>query len=262
MPFTPTHILAVVPVRYIWPRSVPFSALVIGSTVPDWPLFISVGPSYHIMHSFKGILTASIPLGFTLYLVFQILLKRPLFELLPYPFRQRLQVFLKPPKLFHPQNLAGAIIAIAIGAMTHIIWDAFTHKNQWGVQVFPLLNETFQRVAGSDIHGYELLQYGSTVIGTPILLLCLRAWFRSSHPQSIPPSVLPKKIRTLWISSIVFIPLVFSIFTATQFLAFPITVDLIKLVIFKSITQAGFVLFCILTAYSFCFYPLIKGRVS
>lgn len=264
MPFTPTHILAVIPIGRIWSRPVPFSALVIGSTVPDWPLFISVGPSYHTMHSFKGILTASIPLGFTLYLLFQLLLKRPLFELLPYPLRQRLQVFIKPPKLLHPKNIASVIIAIAIGAMTHVIWDAFTHHNRWGVKLFPLLEQTVHTIAGANIHGYELLQYGSTFIGMPILLLCLVAWFRSSHPQSIPPSVLPKKIRIFWISSFVLIPLLFSILTAAKFLAFPITGALVKRVMFESITQAGFILFCVLSAYSVCFYPFAnfaKGRV-
>ena len=261
MPFTPTHILAVVPIGYAWSRHIPFSALVIGSTVPDWPLFISVGPSYHTMHSFEGIFTASIPLGFTLYLLFQIVFKRPLFELLPSPFRRRLRVFIKRPQLFHPRNLASVIIALTTGAMTHVAWDAFTHHGRWGVKLFPLLDKAVHTIAGSDIHGYELLQYGSTIIGIPILLLCLMTWFRSSHPQSIPPSVLPKNIRIFWISSFALIPLAFSMFTAAELLTSPITVDSVKQLVFEGITQAGFVLFWILGAYSFCFYPFVKGRV-
>ena len=42
MPFTPVHSLAVLPVAAARRLPLPFSALVIGSMIPDFPLFVPV----------------------------------------------------------------------------------------------------------------------------------------------------------------------------------------------------------------------------
>ena len=40
MPFTPTHVAAVVPIAWLSRQRLPFSALVIGSMIPDLHLFV------------------------------------------------------------------------------------------------------------------------------------------------------------------------------------------------------------------------------
>ena len=83
MPFTPTHMLAGLPVAAVWRGPGIGSALIIGTMIPDWPLYIPLGPAYEVTHSFQGVFTASLPLGLAVVLLFQYILKRPLYELLP-----------------------------------------------------------------------------------------------------------------------------------------------------------------------------------
>ena len=59
-------------------------------------------------------------------------------------------------------------IAILVGSTSHIVWDAFTHKGEWGVNLLPRLNNPID-IAGIVLPGYKLFQYGSTIIGLPIL---------------------------------------------------------------------------------------------
>ena len=31
-------------------------------------------------------------------------------------------------------------LAIVFGSITHIVWDAFTHEGEWGMELVPWLN--------------------------------------------------------------------------------------------------------------------------
>ena len=97
MPFTPTHIAAILPIAAIRRRELPFSALAIGAMLPDLPLFlprisryavdlhdssfastwlraaydILFQVNYYQMHSIPGLLTICLPLGMACFLCFQ-----------------------------------------------------------------------------------------------------------------------------------------------------------------------------------------------
>jgi hypothetical protein len=63
VPFTPTHIAAILPVAAAAPRPFPFSALVVGSMIPDLPLFVTLPVTYATTHSITGLFLACLPLG-------------------------------------------------------------------------------------------------------------------------------------------------------------------------------------------------------
>ncbi len=184
MPFTPTHILAILPITAVKHLRLPFSALVIGSMIPDFPLFVPLSPTYDTTHSVPGILTACLPLGLTWFLVFQLLMKRPLFALLPEAIRSRCLPQVKPCVEPGARFFASASLAIMAGAATHLFWDSFTHRGRWGTQLFPRLNEAALTIDGHAVPGYKLLQYGSTLVGLPCLLLLLA---RRLHRQAPGP---------------------------------------------------------------------------
>ncbi|MER6303396.1 DUF4184 family protein, partial [Kitasatospora sp. NPDC001539] len=48
----------------------------------------------------------------------------------------------------------------AVGAATHVAWDAFTHGDRLGVRLLPVLE---RRVAGTPL--YEAMQYGTSALG-------------------------------------------------------------------------------------------------
>lgn len=256
MPFTLTHVLAVVPIKQtIWKKA-SLSALIIGTVVPDWPLYISLSPSYQVTHSLTGLFTTCVPLGFALYLFFHIVLKKPVFELLPQPFRQRLNCFMASPLSFHFYDILTTILAIMVGAMTHIVWDTLTHQWGWGVTLFPSLNNVFFTIMGVEVRGYKLLQYGSTVVGIPILSLYLAMWFRSSHPQSVPPSIVPSNLRIGLIVSFIAIPLIVGVSAATgQLLTSTLTYVTAHRLIFECVTRIGGVFILLVGCYSLLFHP-------
>ncbi|MCG8349721.1 MAG: DUF4184 family protein, partial [Chloroflexales bacterium] len=57
------------------------------------------------------------------------------------------------------------IIALALGALRHVAWDAFTHASGWAVLRIPALSEPLITAAGLSIAPYKLLQHASTILG-------------------------------------------------------------------------------------------------
>ncbi|MEL7083797.1 MAG: DUF4184 family protein [Cyanobacteria bacterium P01_G01_bin.4] len=258
MPFTPSHILAIVPVGKLWPRKLAFSALAIGSIVPDWPLFIPIGPSYSATHSLIGLAIACIPLGLAIYVFFHSVLKQPLFELLPHPLRQRSIQLAAPTVPSRMQQWLDIIIAIAIGALTHIVWDAFSHQGKWGTQLIPVLNRTVLTIGNQPIPGYKLVQYGSSAIGLPLLLVFLLMWLRTSHPRATPPSPLTATTRTAIIASLLVIPTLAGFWPIAQLLSSPMSYETFTDAIVSGVILAGGVLLVAIGIYSLLFYPLVR----
>jgi hypothetical protein len=185
MPFTPTHVLAILPIAGIKRLPLPFSALVIGSMIPDFPLFATPSPGYETTHSVPGVFTACLPLGLACFFLFQLLMKRPLFALLPAAIQRRCVSLSTPCVEPTPRFLSRASLAIVVGASTHLFWDSFTHRGRWGTHLFPRLNETALTIWGHAIPGFKVLQYGSTLFGLPCLVLLLATWLSRRAPRSL-----------------------------------------------------------------------------
>jgi hypothetical protein len=185
MPFTLTHVAAILPIAAAAPRALPFSALVIGSMIPDFPLFVPLPPTYATTHSISGIFVACVPLGLVCFLAFQCLMKRPFLALLPDAIRGRFAAWANP--IVEPtfSFFASSSLAIAIGAATHVFWDSFTHRGRWGSMLFPWLNERVLTIAGQDVAGHKALQYGSTLVFLPLIVLLFGYWLIRQRPQPL-----------------------------------------------------------------------------
>jgi len=141
--------------------------------VPDIVLFFPI-VDYAQTHCPLGTFTTCLPIGVAIFLLFDTVMRGPLLALLPSWFQTRIDplaqlpttTYLKPHFIFY----TGLVAAIVIGAFTHQVWDAFTHKGRWGTNLVPLLN-TNVSIVGYDVPGYKLFQYGSTFIGMPLLTL-------------------------------------------------------------------------------------------
>ena len=246
MPFTPTHIAAIVPLAYS--KWFPFSALAIGCMIPDLPLFFP-WVNYAQTHSAIGVLTVCMPLGLTAYVLFQCIIKVPLVALLPNWMQDRMTTYSSP--LLKPSYLffLGLMLAVVIGAYTHIIWDAFTHQGRWGTHWIPLLNKEIP-IAGRLLPGYKIFQYGSTLIGLPLMLLL---WARQLACTQ--PAVFAKPIRLSPVAKMS---------GGTILLLLPLLVALVKLItepalhrkVFEAITTSGATLMVLIVAYSLLFQLL------
>jgi hypothetical protein len=254
MPFTPTHVAAILPVAAIARRALPFSALVIGSMIPDLPLFVPLPPDYGTTHSVPGVFTACLPLGMVGFLIFQGLLKRPLWALLPDAIRGRCASLsascIEPTFTF----FASASLAIVIGATTHLFWDSFTHQGRWGTSVFPRLSQGVLTTWGHEVPGYKVLQYGSTLLGLPCVVLLLVLWLSRQRPSPLGGSpALPRSWRVASYVISVAIPVSVTLLIWARDHGTPYAK------VGQSITISGLSLGIFLLAYCTAFHAILGG---
>lgn len=170
MPFTPAHAAAAWPARRVLAR-LPLSALIIGTLSPDFEYFLRLAPITRWAHTPVGVVFFCIPVSIVVWLVFRRLIRPALIDLLP-------------------PGLAGglgspstawvwAIVAVSLGAVTHVAWDSFTHQHDWAVTAWPLLQTEVAPRWLPGLRWYRLLQHLSTAGGFLVLAAWIAAWVRS-----------------------------------------------------------------------------------
>src|SRR5579871_3914286 len=83
MPFTISHVAAVLPFRRVLTRYRLLSATVIGSMAPDFGWLTPWRPPRFETHSLPSLISFSLPVGLSTFWLFQRWLKEPLLEILP-----------------------------------------------------------------------------------------------------------------------------------------------------------------------------------
>ncbi|RPE44760.1 uncharacterized protein DUF4184 [Streptomyces sp. Ag109_O5-1] len=202
MPFTLSHAAAVLPaVRGDGTgrgRLVP-AVLVAGSFSPDLTYYAaSAVPDAmefgEFTHSFTGVFTVDVLFSWALVGLW-VLIREPLVALLPRARQGRVATVLR---CGTPRARAGVSVAArwyvcaVLGALTHVVWDAFTHHDRWGTRLIPAIGRD---VAGVPL--YTLLQYGSSAVGAAVLaVFVVRAVRRA--PAGEPVGVPLLSIRDRW----------------------------------------------------------------
>ena len=203
MPFTPTHIAAILPIAWILRWRVPLSALMVGSMVNDIGVFFPYLFDYRTMHTLPGLWTHCVPIGLVLYFIFHWLVKRPFCALLPFVFRSRLVPWSDQMPSLHPGSLAVIVACILIGAASHTFWDSFTHAGRWGVKQFPALNEIVIDYSQRPIRWYSILQHGSSLVFLPPMVIGACTWVL--RQPSLEPSKVPSTSNAVRIAGTLFV---------------------------------------------------------
>lgn len=181
MPYPSAHPALVIPLRRALGRYGVPSALVIGSIVPDlWPFVPGIDRAHS--HSLPGLFWFSLPLGLALYLLFHLLLKHALVDLLPRSAAARLGCCLEEDRLLPRAGWFAVLVSLALGVASHLAWDAFTHADGWAVESFPAFRGTFYAYAGQPLSVYRLLQHASTLFGTAYVVAWSWRWFAKAPP--------------------------------------------------------------------------------
>jgi hypothetical protein len=235
MPWTFAHPAAVLPLRRFCPAPLDFSALVIGSMVPDLGYYLYSNLA-RMAHSFLGSILVCIPAGLALWIIFN-LLRKPLCFVLPQPHRGALAAFAATPLSLRPRALIAAAVSVLLGAWTHIVWDSFTH-NTWLVKQLPFLRESVFRVSTVEFPWYVLLQHVSTAVGATILIAAYCSWLRLHRGSATDPSTgADDRWRYFLLAAVLVLAFVIAVppavqsasrfagYRAMQVLVFRITVD-------------------------------------
>ena len=180
MPFTPSHAAAVLPFLR---TPLPASALIAGSLGPDLPFYLPFELPWPT-HTAGAVVTTDVVIGLTAWALWHGLLAEPAVRAAPAALRARvtgvplgLRI-----RLASPARGAWTLLALAVGAGTHVLWDEFTHARRWGPETFPVLAEQWGLMPG-----YRWLQYGMSVLGGLALLgWALHWWLRTPARTSAP----------------------------------------------------------------------------
>jgi hypothetical protein len=177
MPFTVSHAAAALPVRRILPI-LPLDALIAGTMSPDFDYVLRLAVAGGWWHTPAGLVVACVPASLAVVWIWRVLVRPALLPLLPAGMRPEDSPAASPRAA--SLAIAAAAVAALLGAVTHVLWDGFTHGGGWAVLRFPALAEPALAL-GIDRPWYNLLQHFSTLAGGAILLLWLVGWIRR-HP--------------------------------------------------------------------------------
>ena len=197
MPFTPSH--AVVALPFVRTPLVP-AAIAVGAMTPDLPIFTrGYLLRYSATHDFAW-LPATLLLALALLFVWRCVLRPAARELSPSWLAARLpSEWDRGAGRALAETLGGGVrgilllvASLAIGVVSHIVWDLFTHHGRWGVRLLPALDTGW---AGQPL--YAWLQDASSALGLGILAVAGVLWLRR-RPASPPVRRFPRLVRWTW----------------------------------------------------------------
>jgi hypothetical protein len=176
MPFTISHAAAVLPFRKL--TRLPLAALAIGSMSPDFSYFFAHDDMERLAtHSIPGLFWFCLPVSLVVWFLYVRLLESPTMALLPESWAARITPSLS--ELTLPR-LTIVSAAILLGALTHLVWDSFTHIHSPVVNAVPGLRVVVFEWHGRPIRVFRLLQHLSSIMG--LLILAFWAWLRVRAP--------------------------------------------------------------------------------
>src|SRR5580658_7810910 len=141
MPYTISHVAVVVPFARLLARLRVLSAVVIGSMVPDFRYLLPDHPSRVETHSAVALVTFCLPVGMLTYWFFQRVMKTPLLSVLPDQAYMRWEPYAAPASLASLWQWVLAACGVLVGAVVHLVWDAFTHEESRGARMVPELSD-------------------------------------------------------------------------------------------------------------------------
>lgn len=197
MPFTVSHAIVALPFRRT--PLVP-AAIAVGAMTPDLPLFLrGIVPDYAVTHDLAW-LPVTVLMALGLLLAWRCVLRPATRELTPRIVAERLPAgWDAGARAGVRETLGGGVVGIlwlvlslALGVVTHVAWDFFTHEGRAGDALFPALEEQW-----GPLLGVKWLQYGSGVFGLSVLAI-FGLWWLSRHAAVPVARVFPDAVRAVW----------------------------------------------------------------
>ena len=172
MPFTFSHPAVVLPLIRAGLK-LSATGLIIGSIIPDFEYFIRMRDWSRYSHTLVGLAWFDLPLAILVCFIYHLIVKNYLFDNLPLFLKERVIKFksFQWTKYFL-KNWGVVCISILVGALTHLLWDDFTHETRFFVQGQPELS-TIMKVGTVNLAGYRFLQVASTVVGGIVVVFSI-----------------------------------------------------------------------------------------
>jgi hypothetical protein len=166
--------------------------------VPDFRVFFPGMPRVET-HSFMALLTFCLPVGLISYWLFQRMIKSPILEVLPEGPYARWRPFAAEANIRSWRQWLLAAGGVLGGAVTHLIWDGFTHDGGRGVRMFPVLDDSIIDIGARHLPAIYLLQDLGSLIGLAAVLAMLCYGLRRGAEAAVPNRLIPSRERLVWL---------------------------------------------------------------
>jgi hypothetical protein len=169
MAFPLAHPAAVLPFRRHNLKWLNFSALVIGSLVPDLGYLFPKGSRF--THQVLGSILFGLPVGLLILAAFYAM-RTPLVVRMPVRARQSLLPLCRR----SPGTVWVAVLSLIVGISTHVLWDSVTHPDGWLVGHIPVLFSPVMHFDGRTARVCTVLWYSSSFVGVGWLFMAFEKW--------------------------------------------------------------------------------------
>lgn len=174
MPFTPSHVAAILPFAR---TPLPAAGLAIGTMMPDLFYYVPLDIPRGFTHSWLGVVTVDLAFALVLFFLWEFVFRAPVIDFAPAWLRNRMSTRYRMPSTLRGLGRFAALLiaAVLIGAATHVVWDSFTHAG-------PVVDA----LGLSGV--YRAAQYGSTIVGALALAVFTLIWARRTEPRAVTPT--------------------------------------------------------------------------
>lgn len=200
MPFTLSHTVAAIPLNKALGNKTALSPLLIGSMVPDMAYLTPYLVHQRMdSHSLVGIYLYCIPMGLTIYFLYHYLMAPVILSLTPTSIKRYLNPDLSLGKL---PNISAQVLlfSLILGALTHVLWDFFTHRSGGIPNYIPWMDTPLIRIDSYDIMPYRVLQHLSSLLGLGLLIYWIKRWYsnqKTNKSQQYQHWNAPKMLKRL-----------------------------------------------------------------
>ena len=149
-------------------------------------------------HSIAALFTFCLPAGLITYWVFQRLIKTPILEVMPEGPYARWRPFAAEADFRSWRQWLLAACGVFGGALTHLIWDAFTHDGGRGVRMFPVLDDSIIDIGSRHLPAIYVLQDLGSLVGLAAVLAMLCYGLRRGPQAAVPNRLIPRRERFHW----------------------------------------------------------------
>ncbi len=203
-----SHQAPAVALKLARPRAFDGTALVLGSMAPDFPYIFTDTPYEFDAHALPGVLAFCVPITCLAAWAVRARVAAVAFSILP---------SFGPLRLHDWRVLAArrpawwaTVTSAFLGALTHSMWDTFTHERRLGARLFPVLLTRVATVGHTHVSLARVFQHVGHVAGALVTLALLvhiarrgllREWYGGAF-ESLTAPVTPRGHR-VWFSAVV-----------------------------------------------------------
>lgn len=190
MPFTLSHPAIIIELGRKYNKTISLSGLIIGSMIPDIEYYLLMEIHSSIGHTLWGIFYFCLPLSLIILMLYHALMKDFIIVQTQNIAQGRFNKYYKKKWLeYFINNWYKVIFSIVLGVISHLLWDAFTHKNGYFVTMIDVLQSSIV-LLNTTIPVYKILQHLSSFMGG-LYLICVVLSMKKQTGGKILPTVKP-----------------------------------------------------------------------